>query len=83
MSASSKFLVIGIGAFVGVMAFIILNELLSPGAFNLVILLALIALFVGVLINWKIKERAEQRAEAEFREKYPPASVTRLPIKRK
>lgn len=82
---SKKFMIIMVcvGAYAGILAYIILHEYLSPGAFNLVILLAMIALFVGVLIDWKLKERAEQRAESEFRKKYPPTSVIRLPFKRK
>ena len=72
-----------VGAYAAVIAYLILSEYLSPDAFRLVILLSMIALFVGVLIEWKLKDRAEQRADAEFRKKYPPTSVTRYPVNRK
>lgn len=38
--------------------------------------------FVTILFEWKQKERAQHRAEEEFREKHPPVSVTRFPVKR-
>lgn len=83
MSKKFTITVMCVGAYAGVIAYIILSEYLSPDAFRLVILLSMIALFVGVLIEWKLKDRAEQRADAEFRKKYPPTSVARFPVKRK
>jgi len=42
-----------------------------------------VAGFVTTLIEWKRWQNGIEKSEADFREKYPPVSVTRFPIKRK
>ncbi len=83
MSKKFTIIMMCVGAYAGILAYIILSEYLSPNAFRLVIILTMTVLFVGVLIEWKLKDRAEQRAESEFRKKHPPTKVTRFPLNRK
>ncbi len=85
MSAKSMVIIICscISLFLALFLFNIMSEYLSPGAFTMTILIMHGAVILGVLIECKSRERACERARSEFREKHPPASVTRLSIKRK
>ncbi len=82
MSHGHKVFIIFICLTVWIIAFNILKNHLSPDGIFLVILLSLVAVFVITFISFKRWENAIQKSASDFREKHPPVSVTRFPVKR-